>query len=89
MPITHTLKTLPEYWLAVQQGRKTFELRKNDRGFAVGNLLRLVYFEPGDEKGEQGGLVIEMEITYVLHGPLFGLEEGYAILGIKEKKIGS
>ena len=34
---THDLKILPEYFEAVTSGMKTFELRKDDRGFATGD----------------------------------------------------
>lgn len=33
----HALKILPEYFEDVVIGKKTFELRKNDRGFALGD----------------------------------------------------
>ena len=35
------LKILPEYFEAVKSGKKTFELRKNDRDFCVGDILIL------------------------------------------------
>lgn len=35
----HALKTLPEYFEAVWENKKTFELRKNDRDFKVGDYL--------------------------------------------------
>ncbi|WP_368648012.1 DUF3850 domain-containing protein [Castellaniella ginsengisoli] len=38
---THSLKTDPEVFQAVFEGRKTFELRVNDRGFRVGDELLL------------------------------------------------
>jgi hypothetical protein len=31
--MTHELKTLPQYFERVLDGSKTFETRKNDRGF--------------------------------------------------------
>lgn len=37
----HELKTDPQVFDAVAEGRKTFEIRKDDRGFAVGDLLML------------------------------------------------
>jgi ribosomal protein L37E len=37
----HSLKTWPEYFEAQRAGRKTFELRRNDRNFQVGDLLVL------------------------------------------------
>jgi hypothetical protein len=46
MSATHRLKTWPEYYAAIQEGRKPFELRFNDRQFAVGDKLILEEFVP-------------------------------------------
>lgn len=46
---THELKILPQYFKAVQNGSKTFELRKNDRRFKVGDTLILREWHPSDE----------------------------------------
>lgn len=37
----HELKTDPEVFDAVARGEKTFEIRKDDRGFSVGDTLLL------------------------------------------------
>ena len=42
----HELKILPEYYNAVKSGKKKFELRKGDRGFAEGDSLRLNKWTP-------------------------------------------
>ncbi len=41
----HHLKTLPEYFQAVIDGRKPFEIRKDDRGFKSGDRVELKEFE--------------------------------------------
>ena len=38
----HDLKIKPEYFTAIADGRKTFEVRYNDRGFHVNDTLRLM-----------------------------------------------
>ena len=38
---THELKTLPVSFEAIWDGRKLFDVRQNDRGFATGDLLVL------------------------------------------------
>lgn len=43
---THTLKTLRSYWRALNDGTKTFEVRRNDRDFAVGDVLVLECWAP-------------------------------------------
>ena len=40
----HDLKILPEYYDAVDKGVKTYELRFDDRDFAVGDMLILREF---------------------------------------------
>lgn len=76
----HELKILPEYYELVRSGDKTFELRKDDRGFAVGDLVTLREWMP--ESGYTGR-EIGSRIRYILRStPEFGLEEGYCILGI-------
>lgn len=77
----HELKILTKYFNAVVDGTKTFELRKDDRDFKVGDLIRLHEFD-----GEYTGRNSLYEITYKLNGGEYGLEKGYCILSIKPYK---
>lgn len=77
---THELKTHPEYFQAIFNHSKDFELRKNDRDFKVGDELKLMEFDP--EKNEYTGAVITVWVNYILHGGKFGLEDGYVIMNI-------
>lgn len=36
---THEIKLAEKYWQAVDCGEKTFEVRKDDRGYEVGDEL--------------------------------------------------
>ena len=38
----HELKIKKEYYLAVSSGLKTFEIRKNDRNFQIGDLIHFI-----------------------------------------------
>lgn len=79
----HYLKIKPEYYKDVECGLKTFELRKNDRDFQVGDILMLIKL---DDKGNETDQVIKAKVTYILKDcPQYGLKEGYAILGIAEE----
>jgi hypothetical protein len=79
----HCLKTINPYFNDVKSGNKTFEIRKNDRDFKVGDLLLLQEYHRGEFTGEAFWRVI----TYVLSdAEQFGLKDGYVILGIKEEK---
>lgn len=42
----HELKTWPIFYNAILDGTKTFECRKNDRDFKVGDTLVLKEFDP-------------------------------------------
>ncbi|AKG88281.1 DUF3850 domain-containing protein [Listeria monocytogenes] len=53
MTKTHELKIAPEYFEAVTEGRKTFEIRKNDRNFEVGDTLVLQEFDNGEYTGRE------------------------------------
>jgi hypothetical protein len=46
MPKKHDLKTWPEHFKYIKTGIKTFEIRENDRGFEVGDILNLREFSP-------------------------------------------
>ena len=81
--MTHALKTWPEYFDAIAEGSKNFEVRKADRDFSVGETLLLQKFDPAT--GKYSGQEIRMEITYILKGGSFGIEEGFVVMGIKDR----
>lgn len=75
----HELKILRPYFLAIYTGRKHFELRKNDRGYEVGHVLKL--HEWDNEKGYSGH-TINAEITYIISEG-FGLQPGFVCMSIR------
>ena len=80
----HELKIDKHFADAVLAGRKTFEVRRNDRGFNAGDLVRFEVVERGAAfvfSRESHPLNGEMyRIGYVLSG--WGLEEGYVAFSI-------
>lgn len=78
----HTLKCDPQPWVAMMRGDKTFEFRKDDRpgGYQLGDVLSI---ELWHEYGT--GRFLYRAITYVLRGPLYGVPEGYAVLGLSKE----
>lgn len=73
----HFLKTETEYFQAIEQGRKKFELRKNDRDFKVGDLLHLKETIGGVFTGRE---LPPFEIQYILLGGKFGLNDEYCVI---------
>ena len=87
----HELKILPEYYDAVVNGIKTFEIRKNDRNYKVGDTLWLREFDNSDiyqvkwtTHSEYTGKECFAAITYIFNLKDFlNIDEDYVILGIK------
>lgn len=81
--MTHALKTWNEYYQLIRDGKKTFELRKNDRDFKTGDTILLQNYNPDTKKytGEE----MTFDAGYILHGPAFGLKKGYCIIQLVEK----
>lgn len=75
----HELKILPCFFEEVCNREKQYELRRNDRDFRAGDMLRLNEFQ--NEK--YTGMSILVSITHVLHG-FEGLQSGFVILGIEK-----
>lgn len=81
----HTLKTRPQYWEAVYDGRKTFEIRKFDRNFNIGDILKLKRtISEIDHRIDFTYQELSVKITYMLGGSEFGIKPGFIILGIKK-----
>ncbi len=78
----HELKTWPEYFDLTWRGLKNFEIRKDDRGFAVGDTLTLIE-QPLD--GEPTGRIIEAVVHCKISGDTklpTPLPLGHCVLGI-------
>jgi hypothetical protein len=76
----HCLKTWPGYYADVIDGRKTFEIRRFDRDFRIGDVLVLQEFDPETQKftGEMESFII----TYMLSDPAW-VKEDFVVLGIQ------
>jgi hypothetical protein len=88
----HELKIKKEYFQEVYFGKKTFELRKDDRDYEVGDLIKFKVVNK-DEHGKEGFCeYVDSEalyiITYILRNvPEYGLDKDFCILGIKRIHI--
>lgn len=70
----HELKIRPEYFEAVFMGTKTFEIRKNDRGFKVGDMLILKEWS-----GSYTGKKLARKVTYISD---YQQRPGYVVMAI-------
>lgn len=82
--MTHHLKILPNYFEAVWSGDKRAELRKDDRGYEVGDVLHLHEWD-----GEKyTGNAITVTVTHILRRcSTYGLMDGYCILSIGNPRL--
>jgi hypothetical protein len=80
---THELKIDTNFLDAILSGEKTFEIRKNDRGFQKGDR---VIFKKLEEDGHHHVFsdIATADITYVLTG--WGIEAGFCVFGIANVK---
>ena len=83
----HQIKLLIDFCEPVLSGEKTFEVRKNDRGYQKGDEI---IFIPVDKEGNPEEHPIEnkvYKINYVLSG--WGIERDFVVFSIEDtgKKI--
>ena len=73
----HELKVWPEFWPALASGEKTFELRKDDRGFRAGDIL---WLREWSKAAGYTGREMRRRVTYLLGG--WGLERDYVCMAL-------
>ena len=76
---THHLKTVQPFFSEVKNGTKTFEFRRNDRDFQVGDEVYLQEYDL--QKNTFSGEEIRGTITYVLKD-WKGLDAGYCVFSV-------
>jgi len=74
----HELKCWPEYFAKVDDGSKTFEVRKDDRGYKQGDILVLREWDPVFAR--YSGRSIHKRVTFILRGGSFGIEAGHVVM---------
>ena len=83
--MTHDLKILPEYFEAVALGQKTFEIRKNDENYHVGDCLVLREWNGQEFTGRN----IVRYVSYILFVEDWqaGLKDGCCIMSLKRDPV--
>ena len=94
----HQMKLNDRYFDAVANGTKTFEIRKDDRGFRVGDVLELYRVNDNGlyvsndgtyASNDRSGLKpIQVKVTYILTHNDFpaGIPEGFVVMSIERVK---
>lgn len=81
-PIEHELKTWPDFFVAIWNNEKHFELRKDDRGFQAGDTLLL---REWSKAAGYTGRAVRAGVPYLLGGQWPGLEPGYVVMSIERE----
>lgn len=86
---THELKTDPEVFQPSVEGVKPWEIRFDDRGYEVGDRLRLRETQYSGDDMKDGkpliytGRELIVKVDYVLHGhPAYGIDDGWCIMSV-------
>jgi hypothetical protein len=74
----HQIKCWPVYFQHIVTGKKSFEFRKDDRPYAVGDVLRLDEWDPSTAAFT--GRTADRRVTYLAHGGL--IPDGYVVMSI-------
>jgi len=80
---THRLKCWLQYYKDICSGKKTFEYRKNDRNYKVGDKVVLCEYDYA--KSEYTGAEISFFIDYIIYGTnddKIGIPFGYCIFSV-------
>ena len=81
--MTHYIKIKESYANAVDEGRKNFEVRLNDRGYNAGDEVVFTVVNKFDMTDLYHPLTKKkFKITYVHSG--LGMQNDYVVFGIKE-----
>ena len=83
MQTEHELKCYSQYFQRIVTGQKTFEIRKNDRDFQVGDTLILREFDMKKGHPHYGCATCICEIVYMTN---YEQKDDYVVLGIKVKE---
>lgn len=78
----HQIRLSSKYFDDVCSGIKSFEFRKNDRNYKVGDILEMTEFKDGKNTGR----TVRVIVTYFLDG-FTGMEDDYCIMAIKVMSV--
>ncbi|MGM0917896.1 RNA-binding protein [Bacillus sp. NMCC4] len=76
----HDLKIMHQFFWALKTGIKGFEIRKNDRDFQVGDIVRLREYK----EGQYTGRLVLGRITFITS---FEQKGDYVVLNFKRLRL--
>ena len=77
----HELKTWCQYFDAIWRGDKTFEVRKNDRNFQIGDTLWLREWD--QTLSRYTGRVLDVKVTYIMQNQELGVSPPFVVMGFR------
>lgn len=77
----HKLKIERPYYDAIKRGDKTFEVRRDDRGFQKGDILVLAQCDGSYVSRWPSPL--RCEVLWILTGGQHGIQPGFVVMSIK------
>lgn len=67
-------------------GGKTFEIRKNDRDYKVGDTIVFQVLDKNNTDVTKAFDMPKYVISYIFNGGEYGLDKDYCVFSIKEQK---
>jgi len=81
----HELKISPEFFDEIVSGKKTFEVRVDDRPYKIGDYLALNEYRDGEKEAYTGSCVL-VYVTYILRHEAY-CKDGYVVIAFKPCEI--
>lgn len=82
------MKCDPPAYEAVDRGDKTFEVRRDDRGFQKGDVLILEKFDRAKQRYVHDAWgnkqLLRRKIRFILTGGQYGIEPGYVVMALRK-----
>jgi hypothetical protein len=77
-------KVTPEKFQSLKSGETTFEIRKNDKSYKVGDTLFFQEFNKTENGFGLTGNVISLRVCQTSTGFNLGVKPGYVVLGLNK-----
>lgn len=79
----HNLKCHAVYFDALECGDKTFEIRRDDRGYQTGDTLKLQRWDAERNRYTRPKRFLTLRVVWILRGGQFGIDPGYVAMSVE------